>query len=290
MSINKGFLKKYKVEKATRVQKKVKALLSGPTNSGKTLGALLLAKGLTKNGKVLLVDTESGRSSLHVGDPLLEGWVWDAVYIGPEDATSQNLIDVIQEAANEGYDALILDSITHEWEWVKQYQQDLGGRFTDWKKPKEIHGRFVRSVLGASIHILMTMRSKMDYVQDEDDKGRKKVRKLGFSPQGESNFPYEVDFHFIINENHLSKMDKTAQGLLTNPEVFIIEEETGSLLRRFSEEGENTEDRTKRVYISKIRQLASGMENTPTLPTEEELMSKSLEEITELGKKLSNKG
>ena len=284
----KSFLNTFKVETATRVQKKIKALVSGPTNAGKTMSCLLLAKGLTKNGKVLIVDTENGRSSLHVGDGPLDGWQWDAVYIGPEDATSDNFISVLKEASSAGYDAIILDSISHEWDYIKDYHQKLGGRFTDWKKPKELHSRFVRAVLGADIHVLMTMRSKMDYVQDVKDNGKKEVRKLGMSPQGESNFPYEVDFHFSIDERHLARMDKTAQGLFTNPEVFMITAETGDDLRRFSEAGEKPEDRQKKVFIARIRQIASEKEGDLNLPSEDELLNMSLEELTTLGKSLKD--
>lgn len=283
----KSFLNQFKVEQATRVQKKVKALISGPTNAGKTMGALLIAKGLTNSGKVLVVDSENGRSSLHVGDGPLEGWTWDAVYIGPEEATTQNLIAALEEAEKAGYQALVLDSITHEWEHIKNYQQQLGGRFTDWKKPKELHNKFVRAVLGANIHVIMTMRSKMDYVQAVGDDGKKAVTKLGLSPQGESNFPYEVDFHFAVDENHYAKMDKTAQGLFTQPELFMISEDTGADLRGFSEEGERPEDRQKKVFIARIREIASRMEPKPELPPEEKLMTKSLDELTDLGKKLS---
>lgn len=282
----KSFLKRFEVQQAIRVQKKIKALLSGPTNAGKTAGALLIAKGLTNNGKVLIVDTENGRSSLQVGEKYLNGWTWDAVYIGPDDATSDNLIEALEEAQEAGYDAVILDSISHEWEYIKDYHNKLGGRFTDWKKPKELHSRFVRAVLAAKLHVVMTARSKMDYVQDLSDSGKKEIKKLGMSPQGESNFPYEVDFHFMINESHLCQMDKTAQGLFTNPAIFQITEEVGVILRRFSEEGETTDARQKRVYISRIRELASGMNPQPELPTEEELMAKSVEEIIEFGKSL----
>ena len=281
-----AFLKKFKVETATRVQKKIKALVSGPTNAGKTMSCLLLARGITNNGKVLIIDTENGRSSLHVGDGPLEGWTWDAVYVGPEQATSDNLIAAIEEAAEAGYDAVILDSISHEWDYIKDYHQKLGGRFTDWKKPKELHSRFVRAVLGAKIHVLMTMRSKMDYVQDTGDNGKKQVRKLGMTPQGESNFPYEVDFHFSIDERHLARMDKTAQGLFTNPEIFMITSETGEALRRFSEEGEKPEDRQKKVFIARIREIASSLSNPPELPNEEALMEMSTEDLTNLGRSL----
>lgn len=282
-----SFLKKFKVETATRVQKKIKALISGPANAGKTMGALLLAKGLTDSGKVLIIDTENGRSSLHVGDGPLKDWKWDAAYVGPADATSDNFISVLEEAEEAGYDAVILDSISHEWDYIKDYHQKLGGRFTDWKKPKELHARFVRAVLGSKLHVIMTMRSKMDYVQDEGDNGRKRVRKLGMTPQGESNFPYEVDFHFSVDENHFAKMDKTAQALFTTPEVFMISEDTGIDLRNFSEEGERPEDRQKKIFISRIRELASNKkEGAPEIAPEDELMKMSLDELTEIGKSL----
>jgi hypothetical protein len=277
-----------KVVQATRVQKKCNILLTGPTNAGKTLSSLLLAKGLTNSGKVLVIDSENGRSSLQVQDPHLgsDGWTWDVIYLDPEEMTSELLTDVIKGASTQGYECVVLDSITFEWTYIKELHQKLGGKFTDWGKAKKPHRDFVRAVLGADIHVIMTMRSKMEYVQNVTDSGKKQVSKLGLAPEGESTFPYEVDFHFEVNEEHYARMGKTAQGLLTQPEVFFITEEHGHMLRRFSEEGEGPQDRTKRVYISRLRELASEQDN---LPPEEELMLLSLEDIAKIGKELKSK-
>jgi len=284
----KSFLSEFKIQKAERVQKKIKALLSGPTNAGKTMSSLLIAKGLTNNGKVLVIDTENARSSLHVGERSLSGWVWDAVYITPEKATSENMISAIQEAESLGFDAIILDSITHEWEYIKELQVQLGGRYTDWREPMALHNKFVRAILSANIHVITTMRSKMDYVQEENDRGKKVVKKLGFAPQGQQNFPFEVDFHFIVDENHLARMDKTAQGMFTSPPIFHITEETGVELRKFSQEGEPADTREKRKYISRIREIVSDWEGAPDVPSEEVLLDMSLDELTQLGKDLAS--
>ena len=275
-----------KVQKAERVQKKINALVTGPTNAGKTLSSLLLAKGLTNGGSVLVIDAENGRSSLQIGDPLLGDWKWDVVYINPSDVTSELFTEVIRGAKENGFDAVILDSITFEWDYVKDLHQKLGGRFTDWGSAKKPHKEFVRAVLGADVHVIMTMRSKMEYVQEVLNNGKKRVSKLGMAPEGESSFPYEVDFHFTIDEDHVARMNKTAQGLFTSPEVFTITEEHGQTLRRFSEEGEDADARRKRILISRLRDIASPEDG---LPSEDDLMKLSISDITKIGKSLKTK-
>jgi hypothetical protein len=290
-----SFFKTFAVQEATRVQKKVKALISGPSNAGKTLGSLLIAKGLTNSGKVLMVDSERGRSSLHVRDENLGDWSWDAAYMAPEDFSPDTLISAINEAKAYDYQAIIIDSFSHEWDYIKNWQVELGGRYTDWKIPKAEHAKFVRAMIGADIHIIMTLRSKMEYVQSYNDKNKAKVEKLGLSPQGDQNFLYEVDFHFAINENHIATMDKTAQGLFSDPSQFKITEDVGHQLRAFAEEGEDPETRTKKKYISKIRTILSDYmsledREIPDIPgtdfSYESLLSMSLSELETVGKQL----
>ena len=40
----------------------------------------------------------------------------------------------------------------------------------------------VDAITGANLHIIVTMRSKMEYVQATDDRGRTVVRKVGMQP------------------------------------------------------------------------------------------------------------
>ena len=97
-------------KKAERKNAKLRLALAGPTGSGKTLGALLLAKGI--GGKIAVADTENSSAELY--EDVVE---FEHANIQPP-YTPEKFIDAIQAAEKAGFDTLILDSITHEWSGV----------------------------------------------------------------------------------------------------------------------------------------------------------------------------
>jgi hypothetical protein len=246
------------IKKATKVSKKLRCLITGLTGSGKSFGSLLLAKGLTNNGKVLVFDTENGRASLKVGMPELEGFEYDVIEVASQDVTSEDYIKAIELAEQNGYDAVILDSATHEWEYVKDLQQKLGGRYTDWGKAKAGHHKFIKKVISAKVHVIITARSDIKHEQQEVN-GRKQVVKLGLGTQQNGNFPYEMDFVFDIQDRaHNCVCDKSEGGLFSEP-LFVITPATGALLAQYLADGVDPETETKKKFISRINQLESAL-------------------------------
>ena len=51
----------------------------------------------------------------------------------------------------------------------------------------------VDAITGANLHIIVTMRSKMEYVQATNDRGRTIVRKVGMQPVQREGLEYEFD-------------------------------------------------------------------------------------------------
>ena len=256
------------IKKATKVSKKLRCLITGQTGSGKTGSSLLLAKGLTNNGKVLVFDTENGRASLKTDMPELEGFSYDVIEVSSQEVSSDDYIKAIELAEQNGYDAVILDSITHEWEYVKELHQKLGGRFTDWGKAKAGHHKFVKKVISAKVHVILTARSDIKHEQQEVN-GRKQVVKLGLGTQTNSNFPYEMDFVFDIQDRaHNTVCDKSEGGLFTEP-LFTITPATGALLAQYLSDGVDPEIETKKKYISRINQLESALLGVQAFTPEE---------------------
>jgi hypothetical protein len=218
-TMNKGekpFIKirrnKMRFKKATRSQLKLRMAIDGPAGSGKTYTALRFAFSLGK--RIAIIDTEHGSASKYLfkapdGIP----WEFDVCELerfSPTDYTS-----LIDEAGSLGYDVIVIDSLSHAWVgeggaldmWDK-----AGGRFQSWKNITPLHNKMIEAMLHSPSHIIATMRSKMDYVVEEEmDGGRKKSvpRKVGLAPVQRNGMEYEFDIWGTLDLNHIFTISKT---------------------------------------------------------------------------------
>lgn len=279
------------IGQAVTQHKYLKLLISGASGSGKTFGSLLIAKGLSSNGKVLALDTEGGRMDLKARDASLNGFTWERLNIDPEKVTSQDYIEFISYAQREKYDVVILDSVTHEWEYCMTQWNRKGGKWgVQYNESVEPHKQFVKAMLKAGIHIVMTCRADMATEQQTDEAtGKKTVVTLGLKEQQHRNFPYDVDFLFRINNrDHYTIAEKTEGGLF--PDVFKITEETGVILRDFLSGGETAEDSKRRDCLHRISTIHDSMIGLSLLTSEaeaakmEELRAAPLDDVIAYGK------
>jgi hypothetical protein len=213
------------------------------------MAALSIAKGL--GGKIALIDTERGSASLYA-DPvrLGDGSVWtppafDTMEMIPP-FTPEKFVNAIEEAESAGYDILIIDSTTHEWngsggvlELVKQVAKaKFGGN--DWSAWSELtprHQKFIDAILNSNMHIIGTMRSKTETDQITDDRGKKKVVKLGMKAEQREGTDYEYTVVLdLIHDGHYATSSKDRTGLFGgDPEK--VSEATGKKLLNWLNSG-----------------------------------------------------
>ena len=93
--------------KAERRKAKLRLAITGPAGSGKTYGALLVAKGL--GGKTVLIDTENGSGDLYATEFEYDVGAITAPY------SPQKYLEAIHSAEQAGYDIIIIDSLSHAW-------------------------------------------------------------------------------------------------------------------------------------------------------------------------------
>jgi len=228
--------------KAVRKKSKLRLGITGPSGSGKTLGALLIAKGL--GGRIALIDTEKGSASLYADDPRYEV-EFDAMDLDPP-YTPEHFIKAIKEAEEGGYATLIIDSVTHEWsgvggclELVDQIAQAKfkGNTWSAWNVVTPRHRAFIDAILRSSLHIIITMRSKTETAQVEEN-GRKKVVKLGMKAEQRDGFEYELTSILDVqHESNYALPSKDRTGLFSGRDPFKISEATGVMLREWLESG-----------------------------------------------------
>ena len=215
-------------KKAERKKIKLKVGITGPSGSGKTFSALRLARGIVgKNGKIAVGDTENGSASLYS-----DKHQFDVVEIKPP-YTVDKFLDVINSAVASGYDALILDSISHQWKGEggilnKKEQMDArgGNSFTNWGKLTPEQERFLSGILHSDIHIISTIRSKQDYQMVTGEGNKQKVQKVGLAPIQREGMEYEFTTVFDVAMNHEAETSKDRTGIFTD-RVFQITEKTG---------------------------------------------------------------
>lgn len=224
-------------QKATRKKAKLRLALSGPSGSGKTTGALMIAKGL--GGKIAVLDTERGSASLYA-----DQFDFDTVDLTPP-YTPERYMEVIAAAEKAGYDILIIDSLSHEWNGqggcLELNEQIAKGKYrgNTWSAWNEItprHRKLIDTIIGSPLHIIATMRSKTDTMQTEVN-GRKVVQKVGMKTEQRDGMDYE--FTTVLDvavDGHVAIASKDRTRLFNDP--FVISEETGHKLKDWLNSGE----------------------------------------------------
>lgn len=222
-------------KKAERRAVRLKIAVDGPSGSGKTMGALALASGITHGGRIAVIDSENGSAALYA-----DRFAFDAIAIDEHDP--KNYRDLIKLAVSEGYDVLVIDSLTHAWQAVLNAKDDhdrtnpKSNGWTNWRLFAPRWEALMQDILQAPIHIVATMRSKQAYEQIENA-GRKQIVKLGLQPQVRDGAEYEFGIVFSVNIAHHAEATKDRTGLFAGAMLNLCDEKLHATLRRWMNEG-----------------------------------------------------
>jgi len=196
---------------AKRTMARARVALCGPSGSGKSLSALLLATGL--GGKIAAIDTEHNSLSLYDDRAQFDTCAMAAPY------SPKRYIALIAEAEAAGYDTIIIDSLTHEWtgpggilDIHQQVTESSKSRnsFVAWKEVTPQHDALIQKMLSSSCHIIATVRTKTGYSQGED----KQYHKVGMEIQQRDGLDYEFTVVFdLAIPSHIATASKDRSGL-----------------------------------------------------------------------------
>lgn len=225
-------------KKATKAQAKLRLGLIGPAGSGKTMTALRVAHGL--GGRIAVIDTERGSASLYAGE---RGLAFDVLEL--ETYEARHFIEAIADAEAAGYEVLIIDSLSHAWagkggilEFVdKAAKRSGGGSFSGWRDATPLHNQLVDAILGAKMHIICTLRSKVEHVIEQVN-GKTTVRKVGLQPVQRDGLEYEFTVVGDVNQDHELIVTKTRAAFLKDAIVREAGEELGKQLRAWLGSGD----------------------------------------------------
>ena len=212
-----------------------KVLLGGSSGSGKTYSALRLATGLAKKcgSGIAAIDTEAGRIRYYANE-----FDFSDMQL-TEPFTPEKYIEAINEAVNSGFKVLIIDSISHEWNYcVDTHDKMPGNSWTNWSKVTPRHDAFMEKILQAPIHIIATVRGKDEYVLEEKN-GKQTPKKvgLGFKQRDGVEYNYTATFN-IAQDTHIAEATKD------NTHIFegryeVLTEKDGEALYDWANTGED---------------------------------------------------
>lgn len=223
--------------KAERRKAKLRLALTGPAGSGKTFGALILAQGL--GGRIAMIDTENGSGDLYANMCDYDIETLAAPY------SVQKYLSAIYEAEKEGYDVLIVDSLSHAWSGeggLLDVHSQLtsesrsGNSYAAWRQITPMQNKLIEAIIASRCHIIATMRSKTDYAQLQNEKGRTEIRKVGLAPVQRDGVDYEFTVVFDLGMDHSVTVSKDRTGLFDS-QTFTITQETGKILNNWLNSG-----------------------------------------------------
>lgn len=210
-------------EDAVREKIPARVAVFGPSGSGKTYTALAIAQELAGDGPLAVIDTEHGRSRLYA-----DVFPHKQYRLLPPHHPD-HYIAAMNTCAEMGVTAVVMDSITHEWDGdggVKDIVDHAKGRFGNnthaaWSVGTPLHNKFVESILAAPFHVVATMRSKVEWVLEENERGKKEPRKVGLGPVQRDGIEFEFDLCMLMDMENNGTIVKTHAGELF-PQGMIV--------------------------------------------------------------------
>jgi hypothetical protein len=222
---------------AVKERLKARVAIDGPTGSGKTYTALMWARILAgENGTVGVVDTENRSAAYYSpspGEKIERLQYWDAPYeFGhlPWDPPydPNKLARTIEAAGNElGEDGvLVIDSLSHFWtgeggtlDVVDNAAGRSGNSFSGWKVGTPVQRNLVDTIVHAKCHVIVTMRSKMEWVVEQVEKNGKSInvpRKIGLAPEQRQGIEYEFTVVCDMDLEHRLAVTKSRCDLIAD--------------------------------------------------------------------------
>lgn len=197
-------MNEFVIKKSERKDSKVLISLAGLSGCGKTYSAILLARGLVgPAGKIGFIDTEQCRASLY--SDLAGGF--DVINMDAP-FSPERYIKAVDTFKKAGYGAVVIDSMSHEWEGVggvlemAESQTYKNGTpvqgMAKWAKPKAEHKKMMDYLLHCGMHIIFCFRAK-ERLREETIDGKKVYINDGLVTTTEKNFVYEMTVSLLLD-------------------------------------------------------------------------------------------
>lgn len=198
------------IKPAEKIKQYARICLWGTAKAGKTHGALALATALAgEDGKVGVISSEYGSSKL-----LSAQFPHDIIDLAEVDErgnlarnafSPQRYEEALKLFTQNGYKAIVIDSLSHAWAGdggILEIVESVGkNSFNDgWGKATPAYNALVQAILSSRCHIIVTLRAKDKYVNEEyikrDGTRGSAPKNVGEAPVMRKGFAYEM--HLVM--------------------------------------------------------------------------------------------
>lgn len=288
------------------VRQKQKALIGmvGPSGSGKSLSALMLAYGIVEAmmpdatdeerwAKIGCADTEHKRLLNYVGQEWYGVKIGSFKYVNFEPPYNKDRYEMaIKLLKQQNVEVIVVDSLSHQWQGeggvVEVHGTMQGNSFQNWGKLAPQSSGMVKALTTQDVHVITTLRVKSDYVIELVD-GKNVPKKVGMKPIQKDDMEYEFDTVFSIDMDHTARIAKDITNLFEGE--FAIEPTIGGKLYRYLELGVDVQaeeraareeaERKRLENVERIRVLSSTDNDVAKIVTDCEFKANvQLEQMT----------
>lgn len=230
--------------RATKEKAKARIALDGPSGSGKTYTALRVATTLTP-GSVAVLDTEHGSASKYAD-------LFEFDRFEPDSYAPGLLIEALAVAGAAGFGTFVVDSLSHFWMGVDGMLEQVdraakrsagGNTFGGWKEMAPVERRMIEAMLAYPGHVIATMRTKTEWVIEDNERGKKVPRRVGLKAQQRDGLEYEFDVVGDMNLDNELIVSKTRCPALQQQVIKEPGEEFAETIRGWLEAGTDPTDR-----------------------------------------------
>ncbi len=222
----------FHASEATRESILLRAGICGPTGSGKTKTALILATRMVERlgtGPLFVIDSENKSALRYAYSPRSkQGYRFKHVAMPEDDYSPAAYMAALDYCESQGAGVIVIDSLSHAWNGINGVLEQVDqvtersrskSSFSEgWKTMTPVHNRLIQRILGSSAHVIFTLRAKVDWVIQENAAGKKEPVKVGLQPVQREGVDYEPDLFFDMTapDNILivskSRSDRLAPG------------------------------------------------------------------------------
>lgn len=216
---------------AERAQLRLLMAITGPAGSGKTVSSLKILSYLTNGEGVFAIDTEHKRmrqyATIAGEQPDFENRRFAFKVAEIEDYSPSTYLKAMDAAEKAGAKAIFIDSLSHAWngrggildQKAKLDNSGKGNSYTNWNSLTPVQNELIERIMALPFHVIVSMRSKTEYILETNSNGKQVPRKVGLEPVQRDDTEFNFDIVAMMDADHSMSFVKDTSGLFEGKQL-----------------------------------------------------------------------